>query len=91
MNAIVVKNLVKNYGPKNILKTINLTIKKGEFFSLMGPNGSGKSTLAHVLSGREGYDVSDGNIFYNDKDLLEMVPEIRAGEGLSRLRGQDDR
>lgn len=77
-----ISNLHASVEDNEILKGIDLEVKPGEVHAIMGPNGSGKSTLAHVLSGREGYDVSDGNISYNDKDLLEMVPEIRAREGI---------
>lgn len=67
---------------KQILKGVNLTINLGEVHAIMGPNGSGKSTLAAVLAGRDGYDVSSGQVIYDGKDLLEMAPEERAREGL---------
>jgi Fe-S cluster assembly ATP-binding protein len=65
-----------------ILNGINLEIKPGEVHAIMGPNGSGKSTLASVLAGRENYEVSEGSVEFLGKDLLELSPEERAGEGL---------
>ncbi len=67
---------------KKILKGINLEIKAGEVHAIMGPNGSGKSTLASVLAGREDYEVEQGSIEFTGKDLLELAPEERAGEGI---------
>ena len=77
-----IKDLNAGVEGKQILKGINLTIKDGEVHAIMGPNGSGKSTLAAILAGREGYDVSSGQVLYEGKDLLEMDPEERAREGL---------
>lgn len=77
-----IKNLHASVEGNEILKGINLKINPGEIHAIMGPNGSGKSTMAHVLSGREGYDVTDGQVFYRGKDLLEMAPENRAREGV---------
>jgi Fe-S cluster assembly ATP-binding protein len=79
---IEIKNLHANVEGNQILKGINLSVKAGEVHAIMGPNGSGKSTLAHVLSGREGYDVTEGQVIYNNKELLELDPEERAREGL---------
>jgi Fe-S cluster assembly ATP-binding protein len=67
---------------KKILNGIDLEIKAGEVHAIMGPNGSGKSTLAAVLAGREHYEVTEGSVEFLGKDLLEMSPEERAGEGL---------
>jgi len=67
---------------KEILKGINLKLKKGEIHAIMGPNGSGKSTLANVLSGKPEYEVTAGQVFYNGKNLLEMSPEDRARSGI---------
>lgn len=67
---------------KKILKGINLEVKAGEVHAIMGPNGSGKSTLASVLAGREDYEVEQGSIEFTGKDLLELAPEERAGEGI---------
>lgn len=77
-----IKNLHAGIEGNEILKGLNLSIKPGEVHAIMGPNGSGKSTLASVLAGREEYEVSEGEITYMGKDLLEMAPEIRAREGV---------
>ncbi len=77
-----ISNLHVSVENSEILKGIDLEVKPGEIHAIMGPNGSGKSTLAHVLSGREGYEVTDGTINYRNKDLLEMAPEERAREGI---------
>ena len=77
-----IKNLHAGIEEKKILKGINLEIKPGEVHAIMGPNGSGKSTLASVLAGRENYEVTDGSVTFLGKDLLDLTPEERAGEGL---------
>jgi Fe-S cluster assembly ATP-binding protein len=77
-----IENLHVSVGDKPILKGINLHVKPGEIHAIMGPNGSGKSTLAHVLSGKGGYTVTEGSVTYNNKNLVEMAPEIRAREGI---------
>ncbi|MFV0604809.1 MAG: Fe-S cluster assembly ATPase SufC [Niabella sp.] len=77
-----IKNLHAGIEGKEILKGINLEIKAGEVHAIMGPNGSGKSTLASVLAGKEEYEVTQGSVEFMDKNLLELAPEQRAGEGL---------
>jgi len=77
-----VKGLKANVGDKEILKGLDLEIGPGEVHAIMGPNGSGKSTFAHVLSGREGYEVTDGSVTFEGEDLLALEPEERAHRGL---------
>ena len=77
-----VKNLHAKIGDKEILRGINLTIQDGETCAVTGPNGSGKSTLSAVLVGNPLYEVTEGSVTYNGKDLLAMKPEERANEGL---------
>jgi Fe-S cluster assembly ATP-binding protein len=77
-----IKNLHATAGDKPELKGLTLTVSAGEVAAIMGPNGSGKSTLAHVLSGREGFKVTDGSVLYKGKDLLALSPEDRAREGV---------
>jgi len=77
-----IKNLHAGVENKQILKGVDLTINPGEVHALMGLNGSGKSTLAAILAGRDGYDVTAGQILYQGKDLLELDPEERAREGI---------
>ena len=77
-----VKNLHVSVDGQPILKGINLEVKPGEVHAIMGPNGSGKSTLAHVLAGRDGYEVTAGEIVYQDKDLLALSAEERARAGI---------
>ena len=79
---LAIQNLTAGVEGRQILKGINLTIHPGEVHAVMGPNGSGKSTLASVLAGRDGYEVTGGEVIYCGKDLLELDPEERAREGL---------
>jgi Fe-S cluster assembly ATP-binding protein len=82
MSLLEIKDLHAEVGGHEILKGVNLTINPGEVHSIMGPNGSGKSTLAQVLSRRESYAVTAGEILFDGKNLLEMKPEEAACEGL---------
>jgi Fe-S cluster assembly ATP-binding protein len=77
-----IKNLHARVDDNEILRGINLTVKAGEVHAIMGPNGSGKSTLAGVLAGRDAFDVTEGEVSYQGKDLLDMDPEERAREGV---------
>ncbi len=77
-----IKELKAQVEGKDILKGLNLEVKAGEVHAIMGPNGSGKSTLANVLAGNEGYEVTGGEVIFENKNLLEMDPEDRAREGL---------
>src|ERR1700758_3651799 len=77
-----IKNLYAGIDGKDILKGINLTIKKGEIHAIMGPNGAGKSTLAKVLSGDASFEVTGGSFSLEGEDLQEMEPEERASRGL---------
>jgi Fe-S cluster assembly ATP-binding protein len=79
---LAIQNLKARVDSREILKGVNLTIYPGEVHAIMGPNGSGKSTLASVLVGREGYEVTGGDVIYCGKDLLELAPEDRAREGV---------
>jgi Fe-S cluster assembly ATP-binding protein len=82
MSLLEIKNLHARVDGNEILKGINLTVNAGEVHSIMGPNGSGKSTLAQVLARRDAYEVTEGSITLDGKDLLEMKPEEAACEGV---------
>jgi Fe-S cluster assembly ATP-binding protein len=82
MGMLEIKNLHVTVDGKAILKGLDLKVGAGEVHAIMGPNGSGKSTLAYVLAGREGYEVTDGAILYEGRNLLELAPEQRAREGI---------
>lgn len=77
-----IKNLSVMADNKLILKDFNLSVATGEVHAIMGPNGSGKSTLAHVLAGKDGYEVTEGEIFYRNENLLTLSTEQRAQKGL---------
>jgi Fe-S cluster assembly ATP-binding protein len=77
-----IKNLKASIDGKEILKGIDLSVNKGEVHAIMGPNGSGKSTLSAVLAGRDTFDVTDGEVFFNGENLLELEPEERARKGV---------
>ncbi len=79
---ITIENLHASIDGKEILKGLNLEVKAGEVHAIMGPNGAGKSTLASVLAGREEYEVSEGSVTFDGKDLLDLSTEDRAREGL---------
>ncbi|MBU6448334.1 MAG: Fe-S cluster assembly ATPase SufC [Rhodospirillales bacterium] len=77
-----IKNLHARIGDAEILKGVTLTIPDGEIHAIMGPNGAGKSTLSYVLSGRDGYEVTEGEVLFNGENILEMEPEDRAAAGM---------
>ena len=77
-----IRNLEVKIENKPILKGVNLTVRPGEVHAIMGPNGSGKSTLSHVIAGRDGYEITGGEVIFNGKNLLDLAPEERAGEGV---------
>jgi Fe-S cluster assembly ATP-binding protein len=79
---LTITNLHARVADKEILRGINLQVNPGEVHAIMGPNGSGKSTLAGVLAGRDAFEVTDGEVLYEGKNLLEMAPEERAREGV---------
>jgi Fe-S cluster assembly ATP-binding protein len=82
MTMLQINNLHATVGDKPILKGLSLTLNPGEIHAIMGPNGAGKSTLGYVLSGRPGYEVTDGSVTFNGEDLLALDPHERAATGL---------
>jgi Fe-S cluster assembly ATP-binding protein len=79
---LTIRNLKAAAGEKEILKGLDLKVNAGEVHAIMGPNGSGKSSLAHILSGREGLEVTEGTVTFEGDDLLELEPEERAAAGV---------
>ena len=77
-----IKNLHASVDGKEILRGINMTVNPGEVHAIMGPNGAGKSTLSNVLAGRDGYEVTQGEVIYKGQNLLELEPEERAQRGV---------
>ncbi len=77
-----IKNLHVSVGDREILKGLTLTVKDGEVAAIMGPNGTGKSTLSYVIAGREGYDVTQGEVLLNGENILDLDPHERAARGL---------
>jgi Fe-S cluster assembly ATP-binding protein len=82
MALLEVKDLKVRVEEREILHGLTLTVNEGEIHAIMGPNGSGKSTLSHVIAGKPGYEVTDGQILFKGEDLLEMAPEERAAKGV---------
>jgi len=79
---LTIKNLTVSIEGKQIIKGFNLEVKDGEIHAIMGPNGTGKSTLAQVIAGKEDYEIEEGEIYFDGKNLMEMDVEERAREGL---------
>ncbi|MCR5192058.1 MAG: Fe-S cluster assembly ATPase SufC [Bacteroidales bacterium] len=77
-----IRNLHASIGGREILKGVNLEINKGEVHSIMGPNGNGKSTLAGIIAGNPKYTVTEGEVIYNGKNILDMPVDVRANEGI---------
>jgi Fe-S cluster assembly ATP-binding protein len=82
MSQLEIKNLHVNIENKEILKGLSLTIKQGEVHAIMGPNGTGKSTLAYTLMGHPNYTVTEGEVIFKDKNILELEPDERSREGI---------
>ena len=82
MSLLSIRNLHASIGDREILKGVNLEINKGEVHSIMGPNGNGKSTLAGIIAGNPKYTVTEGEVIYNGKNILDMPVDVRANEGI---------
>jgi Fe-S cluster assembly ATP-binding protein len=80
--VLVIKNLHVSVGDRKILKGLSLTVRDGEVAAIMGPNGTGKSTLSYVIAGREGYEITEGEVLLNGENILELDPHERAAKGL---------
>ena len=79
---LVIKDLQASIGDKEILKGVNLTVKGGTIHAVMGPNGSGKSTLAHIVAGHPGYEITGGEVWYRDQNILELDADERSKLGI---------
>lgn len=82
MSLLSIRNLHASIGDREILKGVNLEINKGEVHSIMGPNGNGKSTLAGIIAGNPKYTVTEGEVIYNGKNILDLSVDVRANEGI---------
>jgi Fe-S cluster assembly ATP-binding protein len=82
MPLLEIKNLHAEIDGRKILNGLDLSVEKGSVHAIMGPNGSGKSTLAHVLAGKDGYEVTEGQVLFDGQDLLAIEPDERAAKGL---------
>jgi len=82
MTMLEVKNLHVSVGDREILKGLTLTVKPGEVAAIMGPNGTGKSTLSYVISGREGYEITEGEVLLDGENILDLEPHERAAKGV---------
>ncbi len=82
MSELVIKNLHVSIESKEILKGVDLTVKQGEIHAIMGPNGTGKSTLAYTLMGHPNYTVTEGEIWFKSRNILELEPDERSREGI---------
>src|SRR5919202_1344528 len=82
MPLLEIKNLHAEVDGRKILNGVDLTVEQGSLHAIMGPNGSGKSTLAHVLAGKDGYEVTEGQVLFEGEDLLALEPDERAAKGL---------
>src|SRR5512146_2347757 len=82
MAELIIKNLHVSIEGKEILKGVNLTVRQGEVHAIMGPNGTGKSTLAYTLMGHPSYQVTEGEVVFNDQNVLELQPDARSRLGI---------
>jgi Fe-S cluster assembly ATP-binding protein len=81
-NDLLIRDLHASIGDKEILRGVNLTVREGTIHAIMGPNGSGKSTLANIIAGHPGYEVTGGEVFYKDQNVLELDADERSKLGL---------